>query len=65
MSAVRIPAVRKTVRQFAVAMVACMAVAGGAALVAAPDATSASTSRQAGADNDWPNVSPSPVAPTN
>ncbi|WP_329117743.1 hypothetical protein [Streptomyces sp. NBC_01353] len=66
MSAVRIPAVRKTVRQFVVAMAACTAVAGGAALAAAPDATSVSTSQQAGAENDWPKApSPSPVAPTN
>ncbi|MET9436102.1 hypothetical protein [Streptomyces sp. NPDC006551] len=66
MSAVRISGIRKTVRQFALAAVACMAVAGGAALVAAPDTTSASVPQQAsGADVDWPNATPTPVAPTN
>ncbi|MFE5487403.1 hypothetical protein [Streptomyces sp. NPDC056527] len=66
MSAVRIPAVRKIVRQFAIAMVACTAVAGGAALAAAPETTPASISQQAGAENDWPKApTPSPVAPTN
>ncbi|MBT2443643.1 hypothetical protein J7E93_26815 [Streptomyces sp. ISL-36] len=65
MSAVRIAGVRKTVRQFSVAVVACMAVAGGAALVAAPDSASAPVSQQAGAENDWPKASPTPVAPTN
>ncbi|MGW0464563.1 hypothetical protein ACWDX6_04690 [Streptomyces sp. NPDC003027] len=67
MSAVRISGVRRTVRQFALAAVACIAVAGGAVLVAAPGTTSASVPQQAsGAEVDWPNTpSPSPVAPTN
>ncbi|MEU9866020.1 hypothetical protein AB0D99_34655 [Streptomyces sp. NPDC047971] len=66
MSAARIPAVRTLVRQFAIAMVACTAVAGGAALAAAPDAAPAATSQQAGAENDWPKApTPSPVVPTN
>ncbi|MEU6880758.1 hypothetical protein [Streptomyces sp. NPDC046712] len=65
MSAVRVSGIRRTVRQFAVAFAACMAVAGGAALVAAPDTAPASTSQQAGAENEWPKASPSPVAPTN
>lgn len=65
MSAVRSAGIRKTVRQFAVAMTACMAVAGGAALVSAPDAGPAATSKQAGAENDWPKASPTPIAPTN
>lgn len=68
MSAVRIPAprttLRRTLRQFAVAMVACTAVAGGAVLAAAPDATQPMTSQQAGAENDWPKApTPSPVVP--
>ncbi|MEU9995791.1 hypothetical protein [Streptomyces sp. NPDC050848] len=63
MSAVRIAGIRKTVRQFAVAIAACTAVAGGAALVAAPDDTA--TVRPGtvadGQDNGWPVPPPSPA----
>ncbi|MFJ3585953.1 hypothetical protein ACIPPS_27520 [Streptomyces sp. NPDC090127] len=65
MSAARIPGIRKTVRQFAVAIAACTAVAGGAALVAAPDDTAptAPSAVADGQDNGWPVPPPSP-APT-
>ncbi|MEU9699990.1 hypothetical protein [Streptomyces sp. NPDC047981] len=63
MSAARIADIRKTVRQFAVAIVACTAVAGGAALVAAPDDTAPVGPRMVadGQDNGWPVPPPSPA----
>ncbi|MFI8518707.1 hypothetical protein ACIGEZ_12910 [Streptomyces sp. NPDC085481] len=53
---------RKTVRQFTLALVACLAVAGGAALAAAPDAAPAGQ-QQAGANDDWPHATGTPAPP--
>lgn len=64
MSAQQNTGVRKTVRQFAFALVACMAVAGGAALATADD-TGAVQQQHAGVTNEWPFATPTPVAPTN
>ncbi|MEU6978673.1 MULTISPECIES: hypothetical protein [unclassified Streptomyces] len=56
--------VRKTVRQFALALVACMAVAGGAALATADD-SAAVQQQHAGVTNEWPFATPTPAPPTN
>ncbi|MFI8963915.1 hypothetical protein ACIGO8_17580 [Streptomyces sp. NPDC053493] len=54
--------IRKAVRRFAVALVACLAVAGGAALATSPDPAPAGQQR-AGATDDWPHPvgTPAPV----
>ncbi|MER8042001.1 hypothetical protein [Streptomyces sp. NPDC094032] len=64
MSAQQNTGVRKTVRQFALALVACLAVAGGAAVAAADDGA-AVQQQHAGVTNEWPFATPTPVAPTN
>ncbi|MFE4590611.1 hypothetical protein [Streptomyces laurentii] len=65
MSAEQTQATRRTVRQFALALVACLAVAGGAALVSATDGPSAATQQQAGTTTDWPAPIMKPVSPVN
>ncbi|MFC8505129.1 hypothetical protein ACFU3J_00285 [Streptomyces sp. NPDC057411] len=65
MSAEQNTGVRRTVRQLALALVACMAVAGGAALAAADDSGAVPAEQHAGVSNEWPYSSPTPVAPTN
>ncbi|GAA2788049.1 hypothetical protein [Streptomyces showdoensis] len=65
MSAQQNAGVRKTVRQFALALVACLAVAGGASLAAADD-SGAAQQQNAGVTNEWPFVDPTPTpTPTN
>ncbi|MFF8607848.1 hypothetical protein ACF06X_18105 [Streptomyces sp. NPDC015346] len=63
MSAARNAGIRKTVRQFAIAMVACTAVAGGASLAAGGTAPApAQLHQQAdGTNDDWPAPSPAPT----
>jgi invasion protein IalB len=63
MSAQSVTGARKTVRQFALAMVACLAVAGGAAVVAAQDSAPAGQQPSVAGD-EWPAPTKSP-APTN
>lgn len=65
MSVAQNSGIRKTARQFSVALVACLAVAGGAALVAAPEHAPAGQRQQAGADDDWPFPAPTTAAPIN
>ncbi|MFF5975474.1 hypothetical protein ACFY7C_28600 [Streptomyces sp. NPDC012769] len=54
---------RKTVRQFALAFVACLAVAGGAAAVASGDAEAPATHQQQmfADDVNWPVPTPAPT----
>jgi hypothetical protein len=62
MSAARNAGIRKIVRQFALAMVACTAVAGGASLVATPQSAPAQLHQQAdGTNDDWPAPTPAPT----
>ncbi|WP_086832339.1 hypothetical protein [Streptomyces sp. NRRL B-24572] len=59
--------IRKAVRQFMVAMVACTAVAAGAAFAVSPDSTAPVTPQTVAGvadDNGWPVVPPNPT-PTN
>ncbi|MEV7275545.1 hypothetical protein [Streptomyces sp. NPDC093111] len=65
MSAQQNTGVRKTVRQFTLALVACLAVAGGAAVATAEDGAAA-PQQNAGVTNEWPFVDPTPTpTPTN
>lgn len=64
MSAEQNSGMRKTARQLALALVACIAVAGGAAL-AADGGSAAPQEQHAGVTNEWPYATPTPVAPTN
>ncbi|MFF7181901.1 hypothetical protein [Streptomyces sp. NPDC008121] len=63
MSAAHGADIRTAARRFAVALTACLAVGGGAALVAAPDSALAPVSQNAGGqeDNGWPVPPPSPA----
>ncbi|MEV5968388.1 hypothetical protein [Streptomyces sp. NPDC051921] len=65
MSAEQNSGIRRTVGQFAVALVACMAIAGGAAVVAAPDAAPTGQQQRAGANDDWPFPAPTTAPPVN
>ncbi|MER5208399.1 hypothetical protein [Streptomyces sp. NPDC002825] len=58
--------IRKAVRQLLVAMVACTAVAAGAAFAVSPDSAPVTPQTVAGVaeDNGWPVAPPSPT-PTN
>ncbi|MFD0372587.1 hypothetical protein [Streptomyces sp. NPDC059071] len=61
MSAQQNTGLRKTVRQFALALVACMAVAGGAVAVAGSgDAEAPAAPRLMLADDNWPVPTPAP-----
>ncbi|MFC9794374.1 hypothetical protein [Streptomyces sp. NPDC057695] len=62
MSAEQNSGIRRTVRQFALALVACLAVAGGAATVAAVDSAPAGQ-QQAGPTDDWPHAVPTTKPP--
>ncbi|MEV6326128.1 hypothetical protein [Streptomyces sp. NPDC051909] len=53
----------KTIRQFALALVACLAVAGGAT-IAATSSDSGATHQPASAGDEWP-VPPATSAPIN
>ncbi|MFE7551249.1 hypothetical protein [Streptomyces gardneri] len=75
MSAEHATGMRKTVRQFALAAAACLAVAGGAALATAPSADSApqhvvadgaatptpTPTPSPSNGNEWNRVSPAPI----
>ncbi|MFI8826839.1 hypothetical protein [Streptomyces sp. NPDC053431] len=66
MSAEQNSGIRRTVGRFAVALAACLAVAGGAAVAAAPDTAPAGEQQQrAGATDDWPYPAPTTAPPVN
>lgn len=54
----------KTVRQFALALVACLAVAGGATIAATSSDSGAATHQPASAVDEWP-APPATTAPIN
>ncbi|MFF6774259.1 hypothetical protein ACFY8W_11915 [Streptomyces sp. NPDC012637] len=60
MSAQQNTGLRKTVRQFTLALVACMAVAGGAAVAGSGDAEAPAAPRLMLADDNWPVPTPAP-----
>ncbi|MFE0653650.1 hypothetical protein ACFVZH_34330 [Streptomyces sp. NPDC059534] len=66
MSAAQNTRITKAVRQLLVAMVACTAVAGGAAYAVSPDSAPVAPQTVAGVadDNGWPVAPPKPT-PTN
>ncbi|MET9952893.1 hypothetical protein ABZ135_15260 [Streptomyces sp. NPDC006339] len=59
MSAERNAGARKAIRQFALALVACLAVAGGAAVAAGGEGDTPATQHVVAEDN-WPIQSPAP-----
>ncbi|MFF1508016.1 hypothetical protein [Streptomyces sp. NPDC058326] len=61
MSAERATGMPKIVRQFAVAAAACLSVAGGAALVTAPESASASQHVMAEGTEDATTATPTPT----
>ncbi|MET9673558.1 hypothetical protein ABZY68_10760 [Streptomyces sp. NPDC006482] len=61
MSAEHATGMRKTVRQFALAAAACLAVAGGAALATAPNAVSAPQHVVADGATDGTTATPTPT----
>ncbi|MEU8762274.1 hypothetical protein [Streptomyces sp. NPDC048659] len=66
MSAQQNAGVRKTVRQLTLALVACLAVAGGAAVATADNGAASQQQQNAGVTNEWPFVDPTPTPkPTN
>ncbi|WP_338494619.1 hypothetical protein [Streptomyces sp. SJL17-4] len=64
MSAEQNSGIRMAVRQFALALVACLAVGGGAALATTADAAPAGQ-QQAGPTDDWPHAVPTTTSPIN
>jgi hypothetical protein len=65
MSAEQNSGIRRAVRQLALALVACLAVAGGAAVAAAPDKEPAKLEQHAGTAVDWPGPAPTASPTTN